>query len=300
MPELPEVETIKRDLSKLIVGKKILDITTNSPKQVKPSLVLVKRVVVGKRILGIGRRGKLLIVDLGDRTNSKFATLRIPRKTVSQSRGKLKDTEDTEIFLLIHLKLTGRLLVRKKSDPVDDWQRITISLSEGKELRFCDLRKFGWVKIVNSYQLSVVSCQLGIEPFSKEFTVNYLKTIFAKTNRPTKIVLMDQSKIAGIGNIYANEALFLAGTDPRKPAKQLNNEVMQQLYKSIIKVLKAGIKHRGASDQYYLDALGHKGSYQDHFLVYQRDGKKCLKCEAKIKRIKLGGRGTFYCPKCQK
>lgn len=315
MPELPEVETIRQDLSRLIVGKKILEIETDSPKQarldstaclgstesrrvksrqVKPSVEVVKKAVVGAKIVKIKRRAKLLQVFLSNRQ-----------------------------ILAIHLKLTGRLLLRKKTDPQDDWQRVTITLSGGKELRFCDLRKFGWIKLVTNDELRIMNKELGIEPITPEFTLEKFSQILKSTSRAIKIVLMDQKKIAGIGNIYANDASFLAGIDPRKPAEKLSafakasafgrrsrlrptksadrrNSEIEKLREAIEKVLKAGIKYRGASDQYYLDALGQKGSYQDHFLVYGREGKKCFNCGGKIKRIKLGGRGTFFCPKCQK
>lgn len=265
MPELPEVETIKRDLSRLIVGRKILAITTDSPKQVQPSLAVVKKAVIGATIKKITRRAKLLQIFLSNNE-----------------------------ILAVHLKLTGRLLVREKGAPQDDWQRVVISLSGNKELRFADLRKFGWIRVIGEMG------EMGPEPFSKEFTVDYLGQVLAKSSRPVKLVLMDQKKIAGVGNIYANEALFLAKTRPNKPAKKLSSLEIKKLRGAIIKVLKAGIKYRGASDQYYLDALGHKGSYQDHFLVYNREGKKCFDCGGKIKKIKLGGRGTFFCPKCQR
>ena len=270
MPELPEVETIKRDLQQLVVGKKILDVTTDSPKQVKPSLKLVKKAIIGMAIKKVERRAKLIQIFL---SNNKI--------------------------LIIHLKLTGRVLIRDKQDPLDKWQHVTINLNGNQELRFCDLRKFGWVKLVTNKELQIINKELGVEPFDKEFTVDYLKKLFAKTNRAIKIVIMDQKKISGIGNIYANDALFLAGINPRRPAKKLRNSEVTKLRKAIKKVLKAGIKHRGASDQHYLDALGQKGSYQDHFLTYQRDGQKCFNCQGKIKRIKLGGRSTFYCPVCQ-
>lgn len=271
MPELPEVETIRRDLAKLIVGKKILGVQADSPKQVQPSLAAIKKAVVGATIKKIDRRAKLILILL-----------------------------DNNKILAVHLKLTGRLLVRKKGDPAADWQRVTISLSGGQELRFCDLRRFGWIKLIENQELGIMNHKLGIEPFSEEFTVERLKKIFSKTSRPIKIVLMDQQKIAGVGNIYASEALFLAKIKPDKPAKKLSNLEIKKLKDSILKVLKAGIKYRGASDQYYLDALGHKGSYQEHFLVYRREGKKCFKCGSRIRRSKLSGRGTFYCPQCQR
>lgn len=271
MPELPEVETIKRDLSALIVGKKILEITTDSPKQVKPSLSVVKNSIVGAAIRKIERRAKLLQIFLAN--------------------GQI---------LAIHLKLTGRLLVREKKAPKDDWQRVVISLSGNKELRFADLRKFGWVKLVKDKQeLKKLLADFGPEPMD-DLNLEKFKAILASSSRPVKIVLMDQKKISGVGNIYANDALFLAKIDPRRPANKLGDKEAKVLYQAVEKVLQAGIKYRGASDQYYLDALGRKGSYQDHFLTYGREGEKCFDCGGKIERVKIGGRGTFYCLKCQK
>lgn len=270
MPELPEVETIRRDLNRLIVGKKILDITTDSAKQVKPSLAKVKKAVVGTKIKKIERRAKLLQIFL--------------------SNGQI---------LAIHLKLTGRLLVRKKKTPKDNWQHVIISLSGNKELRFADLRKFGWIKLIkNQKELKKLLAEFGPEPMD-DLTLKLFQKVLASSRRAIKLVLLDQKKISGIGNIYANDALFLARIDPRRPANKVSEKEAKRLLQTIEKVLKAGIRYRGASDQYYLDALGHKGSYQDHFLVYGRTGKKCFNCKGEIKKIKLGGRGTFYCPKCQ-
>jgi formamidopyrimidine-DNA glycosylase len=271
MPELPEVETIKRDLQRLIRGRKIFSVATDSPKQVKPSIKLLRKAIIGTTIKTIKRRAKLLQIFLA---NKKILT--------------------------VHLKLTGRLLVRKKSHPQDDWQHLMINLSGGKQLRFCDLRKFGWVRLISSQkELDKLLSQFGPEPLA-DFKFEYFRKILANSGRAVKLLLMDQKKISGIGNIYANDALFLAGINPAKPAKKLSEKEAQTLFKAIEKVLRAGIRYRGASDQYYLDALGHKGSYQDYFLVYGREGKKCRKCGGLIKRSKIGGRGTFFCPKCQK
>lgn len=271
MPELPEVETIKRDLSRLVIGKEILDIKTDSPKQVQPSFAVVKKAVVGATIKSIKRRAKLLCLFL--------------------SNGKI---------LVIHLKLTGRLLVREKKAPRDDWQHISFSLGGGKELRFADLRKFGWIRLVgNKEGLEKLLAEFGPEPLD-DLNLERLQKILSSSSRAVKVLLMDQKKIAGIGNIYASDALFLAKIDPRRPANKVTEKEAKKLYQTIEKVLKAGIKYRGASDQYYLDALGHKGSYQDYFLVYGREGKKCLKCKGEIKKIKLGGRGTYFCSACQK
>lgn len=271
MPELPEVETIKKDLTKLIIGRKILDVETDSPKQIKPSLEVVKKAIVGATIRKIERRAKLLQIFL---SNNKV--------------------------LIIHLKLTGRLLVRKKGAVRDDWQHVTFMLSGDKELRFTDLRKFGWIKLLkDKKELEEILAEFGPEPLS-DLDLKKFKTITTSTSRAIKVLLMDQKKISGIGNIYACDALLLAKIHPGRKANGLNDDEIKRLFKANEKVLKAGIKYRGASDQYYLDALGHEGSYQDHFLAYGRAGKKCFKCGEKIEKIKLGGRGTYYCPKCQK
>ena len=271
MPELPEVETIKNDLTTLIVDRKILDIKTDSPKQVKPSIEVVKKEVVGASIKKIERRAKLLQIFL---SNNKI--------------------------LIIHLKLTGRLLVRNKEEAIDKWQHVTLVLSGGKELRFADLRKFGWVRLLqDKKELEEILNEFGLEPLD-DLGLKEFKEIVSSTSRAIKVLLMDQKKISGIGNIYACDALLLAKIHPAKKANELSDNETKRLFEAVEKVLKAGIKYRGASDQYYLDALGHKGSYQDHFLVYGRAGKNCLKCSGKIEKIKLGGRGTYYCPKCQK
>lgn len=271
MPELPEVETIRRDLEKLIVGRKVLNIGTNSPKQVQPSLDVVKKAIVGVIIKKVQRRAKILQIFFSNGT-----------------------------IIIVHLKLTGRLLVRKKGDREDDWQHITLSLSGGKELRFADSRKFGWFRLLkDEKELQKILKEFGPEPFL-DLTLPVFQKIISSTSRPIKIVLMDQGRISGVGNIYASEALFLAGIDPRRPANKINQKGAEKLFHNLEKVLRLGLRYRGASDNDYLDALGHKGSYQEHFLVYGRQGQKCSVCSGLIKRIALGGRGTFYCPSCQK
>jgi len=270
MPELPEVETIRRDLEKLIVGYKVLGITTNSLKQIQPSLEIVKKALLGTIIKKIGRRAKILQIFF-----------------------------DNGVIIIIHLKLTGRLLFRDQKEPADDYQHVVLTLSKGKELRFADARKFGWVKLVKSEkELKEILKDFGPEPLD-DLNLSIFQKILSSSHRPIKIILMDQKKISGVGNIYANEALFLAGINPLKPADKISKEKTKKLYQSLEKVLQLGLRYRGASDNDYLDALGHKGSYQDHFLVYGRQGKPCHNCSGLIKRIKIGGRGTFYCLSCQ-
>lgn len=272
MPELPEVETIRQDLQKLIVGKKIVAIETDSPKQVQPSLSVVTQAIVGTKILKIERRAKLLQIFL-----------------------------DNGRILIVHLKLTGRLLYRRKNDKEDQWTHVVISFSDETQLRFADSRKFGWIKLIeDEKELQKILASFGPEPLN-DLTLAEFKQILKKNSRPIKIILMDQTKISGIGNIYACEALFLAKIDPRRPAKSLQDKEAEKLLTKIEAVLRLGLKYRGASDQDYLDAYGQKGAYQEHFLVYGKNGKPCPNsCGGKIKRIVLGGRGTFYCPACQR
>jgi formamidopyrimidine-DNA glycosylase len=272
MPELPEVETIRADLQKLIVGKKITQITSDSLKQVQPSLGVVEKAIVGTKIVKVARRAKLLQIFLDN--------------------GKI---------LIIHLKLTGRLLFRQKNDVEDQWTHVVISFDDQTELRFADSRKFGYMKLIeNEKDLQKILSGFGPEPLN-DLTLEIFKQILKKNSRAVKIILMDQTKISGIGNIYSCEALFLAHIDPQRPAKSLTEKEMENLFDQIEKVLKLGLKYRGASDQYYLDAYGQKGEYQKHFLVYGKKGEDCPNsCGGKIKRIVVGGRGTFYCPACQR
>ncbi len=265
MPELPEVETIKRSLQKSVVGKKITGVEVLLAKQFQGK----KEDVAGEKITSIERRGKILKISLSNGKN-----------------------------LLIHFKLTGQLVW--KGHPAKTTH--VIFNIDGGQLFFNDLRQFGWIKVVDEAGVAKEIGKLGIEPFDKGFTADYLKQIFSKTSKPIKLVLMEQEKIAGIGNIYANDALFEAGIIPTRPSKSLKDEEINKLRNSIIRVLEDGLKYGGSSaaDEAYIKPSGEKGEYQKHFRVYQRDGQKCLKCGGIIKRIKIAGRGTFFCSNCQK
>ncbi len=265
MPELPEVETIKLQLEKFLKGKKIIGVEIKTPK----SFPNDPKLIMGAKITGVRRFGKVSAIDL-----------------------------DNGYSLLIHLKLTGQLLVNGVIGP---HTRVIINLEKGQRLIFNDLRIFGWIRVVDSGQVTADSYikKLGPE-FLKDLTLDRFKNILSKTARPIKIVLMDQEKISGVGNIYANDALWLARVDPRKSSRQLDNKTSDQFYEAVLEVLKKGIRYGGASDQHYLKPDGTKGKYQDHFLVYNRQGKKCFNCGGLIKKIRLAGRGTYFCPKCQR
>ncbi len=292
MPELPEVETIKRLLKKNIIGKKIAKVKILSQKQFpdKPQLI------VSSQIVGLERQGKQLIINF----NNHYS-------------------------LLIHLKLTGQLVFGQKLDqeekayfdqPIPFNQgnvlpgkttRVIIYLM-GKNnqpdgaIFFNDLRKFGWLRIIPTANLKEQNLKkLGVEPLSKSFTPLLLAKIFGKTKKPIKLVLMDQEKIAGVGNIYANEALFEARILPTRSANSLTSQEIKKLHQAINLVLKKAIKAGGssASDEAFIKPDGTPGGYQKITKVYQKEGKPCPRCGSLIKRINLQGRGTFFCPKCQ-
>lgn len=284
MPELPEVETIKRSLQTALVGKTIKNIEVRKAKIFQGET----RDVIGETVKNVERRGKMLVIKLSG-----------------------------EKALLVHFKLTGQMVwVPKAGEQVVVGHPIPFAGTElpaktthviytidGGKLFYNDLRQFGWNRVVAGDLGSIRELEgLGPEPFDKEFTIEYLQKIFSNTSKLIKLILMDQEKIAGVGNIYANEALFEAGILPVRPAKSLGEKEIKILREAIIKVLEDGLKYGGSSaaDEAYVRPDGSKGNYQEHFRVYQRDGQPCLKCGTVIKRINLGGRGTFYCSVCQK
>lgn len=265
MPELPEVETIRRDLAKAVIGQVIAGIEVRTTKSFpgKPATV------IGQKIRKVSRLGKAIVIVL------------------EKNR------------LLVHLKMTGRLIFIKNvaSDYLKDkHSQVIFTFKSGDKLVFWDLRKFGWVKIDASWPV-------GTDPFDKEFTPAYLVRVLKTTSRPVKVALLDQQLIAGIGNIYASEALFCARIDPRTPGKTLSGEEerLRRLHGCILKVLQKAIDLKGSSDDSYRLLDGSKGEMQKHFQVYRQQNKPCPRhCGGVIKRLSLGGRGTFFCPQCQR
>lgn len=274
MPELPEVETIRQQLDKHLPGLELIKIECLDEKV---SRFLAKRSIdkiVEQKILAVKRRAKVLLLEFAN-----------------------------NYYLAFHLKMTGQVILHSaKIDYLPNKHtRAILHFSQNQKVYFQDMRKFGWLKVIGQGEIEkgLFSQSLGPEPFGKEFTLTYFQKILAKSSRPIKIFLLDQSLIAGIGNIYANEALFLAKIHPQKLARQLYKQEIKELFAQIKKVLQKGIDLGGASDNAYLDAYGGKGKFQEHFLVYGRSKKPCVNCQTAITRIALGGRGTFYCSNCQ-
>jgi formamidopyrimidine-DNA glycosylase len=289
MPELPEVTTIVNQLSEVLKNRTIMDVEVRLPKLFIGDRARVK----GQRVVGVSRRAKMIIIKLENNLN-----------------------------LVVHLKMTGQLIYSEGAmsseqgivsfpSPIPfagtglpgKTTHVIIAFDDGSKLFFNDMRQFGWMKIMSHEQLTVNSQELGPDALGDDFTVDYLAKICARWGRPIKLLLLDQTKIAGIGNIYANEALWYAGISPMKRGREVDrNTGIKALYDAIKKVLEMGIKYGGssASDEAFVDARGLPGKMQEHFVVYQKNNTPCLRCGKRIVRSTLGGRGTFFCPKCQK
>lgn len=289
MPELPEVETIKNDLNSKVVGREIIDVKFLWPKTLKgTSLNNFIKIAIGKKVKSVKRRAKLIIIEL-----------------------------DGDYNLVFHMKMSGHLLVEpdtKKVDKKGNWItkedelsdsfnqyiRAIIWLSGGIIIAFSDLRKFGYVKLLNDDELSIILKEYGPEPFSKEFNENYLENLFSKKKMAIKEVLMNQKNIAGIGNIYADEILFVSNIHPKRPANKINNKEIKNIMKNTKTILARSIKLRGTSTSDFRDTDGKKGGFESKLKVYRRNDEPCYNCNTNIKRIVVGGRGTHYCPRCQK
>lgn len=272
MPELPEVETIRRDLEKALVGEKIISITYKVPKMLKPSPEVVLKGSVGKEVQSFSRIAKLLLVNL-------------------KEGGTLG----------IHLKLSGQLFIRQETDPEDKYNQVTFHFDNGLQLRFSEMRKFGFVKYIRDPgEVGTLLKEYGPEPLTKDFTEEVLTKLLHQSSRAVKVVIMDQKKIAGVGNIYADEALWYSKIHPERKANSLTGAEVKKLFKSINQVIKEGIEDRGTSVDTYLDAFGVKGKHDQRLKVFRRDKQPCLRCGTIVLKMRVGGRGTHYCPNCQK
>ena len=317
MPELPEIETVKLQLQKYLVGQKLVELERLHPKSVQGDIVLVQ----SKKVTGVRRFGKMLVIDLAGRRLPRLRQTADPRN------------DESALHLAIHFKMSGQLILVKSDKrkaiskernlgsalknrivgghPTEDWlgklpskhTRAIFHFSSGDTMNFNDQRIFGWVKIVSSSQLAEDSYIKNLGPEPWDITDGQFYEKVHKRKKPIKILLMDQNVISGVGNIYANDGLGEARISPETSAAALTLEQTSVLRKGLIKVLKEGIKYGGAtaSDAKYIDLQGLGGHYQEHFRTYDRTGEKCLRSDGGIiKKTVLGGRGTYFCPKCQK
>lgn len=269
MPELPEVETIVRGLQRAVTGKRIAAVEVGLPKMaVAPPGQTFARSVRGARIRTVRRRGKYAIFGLSDGRD-----------------------------MVVSLRMTGRLVVLGSHDPVVPYTHVTLKFEDGSRLAFADSRQFGRMRLVED---SVWSAALGVEPLSGDFTPE--RFIGMLSGRPTRIkaFLLDQRRIAGVGNIYACEALWEAGIHPGKPARRLTKASIRRLHGALVDVLQRAVALRGSSIDDYVDAAGAKGGFQNVLSVYGRAGRACARCGAPIVRTVIAQRGTWWCRTCQK
>lgn len=274
MPELPEVETIKLSLKNKLKDVKIVDCDVYYDDCIKsPSVEKFIEKVTGSLIIDTKRRGKYLKLIL-----------------------------NTRKIILIHLRMTGRLLLAEKNDPVTKHTHVIFQLDNGLQLRFVDIRKFGTLMLTDEDELKNIKSYvlLGPEPFEEEFTFEGFKKAVKNRRKKIKDLLLSQEVVAGIGNIYADEILHSAGINPFRCSESLDDVELEKLYLSIKNELRKGIENKGTSFRDYVDSNGMSGSNQEFLRIYRKEGQACLNCSCNIKRKKTGNRSTHFCAGCQK
>ncbi len=290
MPELPEVETTKKGLKKEIVGEKFIKVVPLWRDIIKDvPLSQFKKEIRGQKIIDVRRRAKNLLVFI---ENNKVLVIHF------KMTGHALVVPDKDYKLSKEGKWIGFPKTHPLSDPQNQFIRIVFELSGGKKLAISDLRKFASIKLLDKENLDRFLSQYGPEALDIDF--GEFKERIKSKKTSIKKSLMDQSIIAGVGNIYSDEALFEAGIKPLRKISTLKEEELARLYQAIKKVLKKALELRGTSTSDYRDIKGLKGSYDKVRKVYRREGEKCPRCETKIKRIKIGGRSAHFCPRCQK
>lgn len=285
MPELPEVETIRRDLTRVLKGKTITRVTVRKKKIVHSDAHTLGRRLRGRTVVDITRRGKLLLFSF--------------------------DADD--LFLLMHLKMTGQLIYQRRTQIIagghplplpeklpSKYTHAIFYFSDGGVLFFNDLRQFGYIKLVDATTKATILAGYGIEPLTKGFTYPAFKKAVQSRRVPLKNVLLDQTAIAGLGNIYVDEACFFAGVKPTRRAYGITEAETKKLYRACTHIIRQALKHRGTTFGHYRDGLGQAGNYVRHLKVYGRGGLECLRCHHRsLRKVKVSGRGTVYCAHCQ-
>ncbi|HJP81635.1 MAG TPA: bifunctional DNA-formamidopyrimidine glycosylase/DNA-(apurinic or apyrimidinic site) lyase [Candidatus Saccharimonadales bacterium] len=286
MPELPEVETVRRGLNTLIIGRKVTAVDHDAPKSFPNSTADVRSFLIGATIIAVRRRAKVLMIDLS-----------------------------TDYTIVIHLKMTGQLVFVGKErfgagHPnesligrlPDKSTRVTLTFADGSHLFFNDQRKFGWMRLMPTLEVPNIDFmrKVGPEPLEADFTPEEFATRFARRPRTSiKAALLDQAVIAGVGNIYADESLWGAKIHPLRRVETLTHAEFQKLYEELRSVMNLAIEKGGSTDKNYVNAEGKRGSYMDFARVFRREGQPCPRCGTTIVKFKAAGRGTHICPHCQ-
>ncbi|MEC2054683.1 DNA-formamidopyrimidine glycosylase [Peribacillus psychrosaccharolyticus] len=273
MPELPEVETVRRTLEQLVIGKTIKDVEIYWPKIIKaPEPVeQFSDALIGQTIHEIGRRGKFLIFQLDDYS------------------------------LVSHLRMEGKYAVYPESEPRDKHTHVVFTFTDGYQLRYRDVRKFGTMHLFKKGEevSKMPLLHLGPEPLSDEFTIADLSMKLAKTNRKIKSVLLDQTVVVGIGNIYVDESLFRAGIHPERMASSLTLDEITRIHGEVKLTLAEAVEKGGSTIRSYVNSQGQIGMFQLELFVYGRKGEPCKRCGTPLEKLVVGGRGTHICPVCQ-
>jgi len=271
MPELPEVETIRRDLQGLIKGKIISSVKIMEPRSVKNDPDLFKKMLSGSCFVGVGRKGKLLIMELS-----------------------------SGAFLLARLGMTGQLIYEPKHLATKH-TRVAIGFKDSSKLLFNDIRQFGYFFLATKEEKDSIMKRIGIDPLDERFDLDYFKNLISNKKGALKAFLLNQKYVSGIGNIYADEICFDSRIRPDRDVSSLDDREIKMLYNSIIGILKLAIKNRGTTFSDYVDARGKRGKFSTHLKVYGKEKESCARCKTKsIKKIRLAGRSTRFCKLCQK
>ena len=292
MPELPEVEHVVRALRRVIVRHRILAAEIRLPKLVPPEgKAAFNRKIKGSRIIGVRRRGKFILIDL-DRAR------RLSHGRAARTRS------GSGSVLIVHLRMTGKFRYLTIDEDLPRYAHVVFYLDNNRRLVFCDQRQFGVMKLVPYTRLADTKGirELAPEPFSDEFGLSYLKETLARSQRSLKTLLLDQTKVLGLGNIYASEALFRARINPFKIAATLSPKRVAQLHQAIREVLSDALSDGTALrvNLTHPDGFSYGEAFEDFWHVYDREGESCVRCGAKIKRETHGGRSTYWCPRCQR
>jgi formamidopyrimidine-DNA glycosylase len=275
MPELPEVEHVVRGLRRAVAGKQILAVDVNLSRTLAaPAPASFRRKIKGARIAGLRRRGKYIIFDL-----------------------------DTHDILLVHLRMTGKFVLVDTESPLPPYAHVVFYLDTDERLVFCDMRQFGRMRLIDGKQIEALP-QIGSlapEPHGKEFDFEYFWDVVHSSRRSLKQLLLDQTKVLGLGNIYASEALFLARVSPFKAADSLSKPRAMKLHQAVRNILEEAIAAGSTLRVDLTDGIGsYFGTSERFWRVYEREGESCVNCGTKIRRAVQSGRSTYYCPKCQR
>lgn len=272
MPELPEVETVRRGLERLVVGRTILSLEVKVPKMIKTSYDSFLTDLPGQTIQALRRRGKYLIFDFG------------------------------QLIMISHLRMEGKYLLFTDQVPTNKHFHLFFKLDDGSTLVYQDVRKFGTFDLLAKSQEEAYFTRkkLGPEPTKKTFKYALFERALMSSAKPIKSLLLEQKLVAGLGNIYVDEVLWAAKVHPEMPAKELSKAAMKRVHDQTIAILQLGIEKGGSTIRTYRNALGEDGTMQNYLQVYGKTGQPCPRCASIIEKIKLGGRGTHLCPHCQK